>query len=102
LIEEDYIKTGESRGFDAGHEVVQVFADPFELKLYEDREDEGFRSRRTSAGHVRERLRRLETNAKGIEAGQGREGSDHRLGRNVSGTRNVEKAKTAEVSGRQK
>ena len=39
LIEESYIQAAESRGIDAGHEVLQIFAEPFKPKRRKSRED---------------------------------------------------------------
>ena len=36
IIEEGYIQFVESRGIDAGHEIVQVFAVPFEVEICEN------------------------------------------------------------------
>ena len=39
IIEEYYIQVVELRGIDAGHEVLQIFADSLETKQYESGED---------------------------------------------------------------
>ena len=39
LMEEDYLQTVEERGVDLGHEVFQIFADPFEIQLGEKGEE---------------------------------------------------------------
>jgi hypothetical protein len=54
MIEKFYIQFFEQRGIDAEHEVVQVFANPFESNLYENGEDDASRGRRTSPQLVRE------------------------------------------------
>jgi hypothetical protein len=36
FIEKSYIQRAELRGIDLGYEVLQVFADPFELQLREN------------------------------------------------------------------
>ena len=38
-IEKDYLQHAELRGIDVGHEIVQVFADPFEQQLCENGKD---------------------------------------------------------------
>ena len=57
LIEKGYTKGGELRGIDAGHEVLQVFADPFEHQLCENGENRASRWRRAFALPVMERPR---------------------------------------------
>ena len=41
IIEKVYSQVVELRRIDAGHEVVQIFADPLELKICETGEDVG-------------------------------------------------------------
>jgi hypothetical protein len=43
LIEESYIRAVESMGIDAGHEVLQIFADPFKPESRKSREDRACR-----------------------------------------------------------
>ena len=58
LIEEGYnTKGGELRGIDAGHDVLQVFADPFKHQLCENGENRTSQWRRAFALPVIERLR---------------------------------------------
>ena len=57
LIEEGDIQLDELRGVDTGQEIVQVFADPFELKICENREYEAYRGRRMLASPIRARSR---------------------------------------------
>jgi hypothetical protein len=60
LIEKGYTQPVELRDINAGHEALQVSADPFKHKICEDREDKACQGRWMSAFLVRERLRRLE------------------------------------------
>jgi hypothetical protein len=101
LIEEGYIQPPKSRGIDAGHEVLQVLADPFEPQKAEKGEDNPCQTQ-TSAVLVRERSRGLKFKYKGSEAGRIGESSDDRLGWKVPGMRNFFKVKRVKVSGRQK
>jgi hypothetical protein len=55
VIEKGYMQVAESRGIDVGHEVVQVFAVPFEVKICKDREDRACRGWRRSGCPVRAR-----------------------------------------------
>jgi hypothetical protein len=55
VIEEGYFKVAESRGIDVGHEVVQVFAVPFEVKGCKNGEDRACRGRKMSGWPVRAR-----------------------------------------------
>ena len=48
-IEKGYIQLIELRGIDAGHEVLQIFADPSVIKRCENGEDRACRGRGTSA-----------------------------------------------------
>jgi hypothetical protein len=60
IIEKGYNQAVELRGIDAGHEVVQIFADPLEIKICENREDRACRRRGASACRVRTRSRGFE------------------------------------------
>jgi hypothetical protein len=42
IIEEDYVQGVESRGIDAGHEVVQIFGDPLEGEISENGKDRAY------------------------------------------------------------
>jgi hypothetical protein len=42
LVEEGYYQLVKLRGVDPGHKVLQIFADPFELKQGENREESSF------------------------------------------------------------
>jgi hypothetical protein len=64
LIEKDYIQGVNSRGIDAGHEVLEVFAGHFDPEISEKRENRARCGRKMSAFLVRARSRRLEFNAK--------------------------------------
>jgi hypothetical protein len=102
IIEEGYIQIAELRGINAGHEDLQVFGTPLERKMAENREGRTYRGRRTLAFLVRERSSKSKLKAKLFKAGQCGEASDHRLGWNVPGIRDVIKVKMGEVSDRQK
>jgi hypothetical protein len=80
LIEENYVQVAESRGIDAGHEVIQIFADSSELKIRESEKDRACRRRRSLTFPIRVRLRGLESEGKSFEAGQRGEAGDHHLG----------------------
>jgi hypothetical protein len=80
ITEEDYNQFVELMSIDVGHDVVHVFAVPFERKTSESGEDGACPRRRASASLVRARQKGLESECKFIEAGQRGEGSDHRLG----------------------
>ena len=80
IIEKGYIQMVELRGIDAGHEFVQVSADPLEQKTGENGEDRACLWRGTPACPVRERSRGLKSKGEIFESGQGGEGSDHRFG----------------------
>ena len=45
LIEESYIQAVESRGIDAGHEVLQMFVDPFKPEIGKCQEEGACRRR---------------------------------------------------------
>jgi hypothetical protein len=53
LIEKGDNQNIDSRGVDAGYEVVHVFTDPFEPKISENGDDKASRGRRMSACPVR-------------------------------------------------
>ena len=80
INEKVYIQMVDLGGIDAGHEVVQIFADPLERKICENGEDRACRGRGTSACLVRARSRGFKLKQKISEAGQGGEGHDHRFG----------------------
>ena len=63
-----------------GHKVVQVFANPFEQRMFENGEHDACGGRRTSACPVRARSGGFEFKPKILEAGQRGEGSEHVLG----------------------
>jgi hypothetical protein len=70
IIEEDYIQEVESRGINASREGLQVFADPFEPKTGENREDSAFQKRWASAFQIGARLRGSELKGKSVKVGQ--------------------------------
>ena len=80
LIEEKYRKVFKFGDVDASHEVLQIFANPFESKIHESGEDRTFWWRETSDFRVRMRSGGSEFKIKCFEAGQCGEASDHRLG----------------------
>ena len=80
LVEENYIKVFEFGDVDASHEVLQIFASPFETKIHESGEDRMFWWRDTSDFPIRMGSRGSEFKVKFFEAGQCGEASDHRLG----------------------
>ena len=85
-----------------GHDDIQVFAVPFELKISEIGEDRASRGRRMLVFWVWSRLRGFEFKPKCSEAGQCGEGGDYCLGWNVPRMRNVFKEKFDEVSAKQR
>jgi hypothetical protein len=80
LIEENYVQVAESRGIDAGHNVIQIFTDSSELKMHESGKDRACRRRRSLSFPIRVRLGGLESKGKSFEAGQRGEAGDHHLG----------------------
>jgi hypothetical protein len=102
VIEKYYKQPVESRGIDAGHQIVQVLADFFKPKIGKSGKDRACPRRRTSGRPIRARSRRFESKPKLFEAGQRGEGSEHHLGRNIPGMGNTDKAKIDEVGGRRK
>jgi len=59
-VEEGYFQVVEKRGVDPSHEVLQIFTNPFELKLSESREESACWQRRTTAFLVWARSRGFE------------------------------------------
>jgi hypothetical protein len=80
ILEEGYTQESKLREIDAGHKFLQILADPFEGKTFEEREDKGCQGRQTSASPVRARSRGLEFKQKSREAGQRGEDGDHCVG----------------------
>ena len=80
IIEEGYVQQDELRGIDAGYKVVQVFADPIEVKIFETGKDRACLERQTSTCQARARLRGFESKLKFLEGGQAGQDRDHRLG----------------------
>ena len=76
-----YIDRVEQRGIDPGHEVLQVFANPVNLKIDERGEDNACWRRHVSEFRVRGRLKSvMEVNGKIFEVGQHGQTGDERLG----------------------
>jgi len=61
-------QVAESRGFDAGHEVLQVFAGPFEPETRESEKDRAYRWGRKAIFRVGARSRRFEIKPEFFEA----------------------------------
>jgi hypothetical protein len=80
IIEKGYPQPVELRGIDVGYKVLQIFADPSEIKRCEDREDRACRERETPAFQIRERFTGFESEEKIFKAGQRGKGGGHRVG----------------------
>jgi hypothetical protein len=80
IIEEGYARVMELRGIDEGQKVLQILADPLEIKTCENREDRAGQGRQTSACRIRASSRGLEFDHKITEAGQRGEGGGQRVG----------------------
>jgi hypothetical protein len=65
-MEEVYIQVGEQRGIDPGHEVLQIFADPFKRQPGKNREESECLWRRTSAFWIRATFRGFEFDVEGF------------------------------------
>jgi len=63
-MEEKYIKVVELWGIDPGHNVLQIFAHAFEIKICKSGKDSACGRRRTSAFSERTGLRGLEFKVK--------------------------------------
>jgi hypothetical protein len=99
LIEECYGVEIEARGIYPGEEVLQVLAIAFEPCFGESREDSMCERRRMSAFSFCVRSWESVFKAKFLEPSQCRYASGHRLGRNVSGSGNIPKAKSDKMTG---
>jgi len=80
FIEEGNMKVDESRSIDPGHEVFQVFADPFEHEGRKSREERAFLGQMETPVTIWTRLRGFELEQKRFESGQRRETGDDRNG----------------------
>jgi hypothetical protein len=102
IIEEGYRLFIELRGINAGHQVVQVPADPFEPKICENGKGRACRGRLPLHCRVKVISRGLEFKRKSFDAGQRGEGTDHCLRRKVSGMTNIQRIRCTKVSSGQK
>ena len=80
LMENVYAQLVKLRGINWGHEVFQIFADPFERQQSENREESAYRRRWTSGFPVRAAQRGFEFNCETFEPGQYGETGEYRFG----------------------
>jgi len=99
LIEECYCDSIEERDVDLGHKILQILADAMKSTRDERGKDNTCERRRTSACPIGSGLRGMEPKVNCLERCQCGQASYHRLGRNVTTMRYLQKVEIDEVIG---
>jgi hypothetical protein len=102
LIKEGYPNGFEPRGFDPGHEILQVLANPFEPKSSKSGEDGACRRGQSSVISARVGWRGFKINGERLEVDQHGQAGDDLVGWKVPGMGNIPKGEADEVSCGQK